>query len=96
MLVSSLKKNSDVLQNLKTPTMLFVGTNLKVTWQRIRDRINFNAVLRNRSGNSSNAFLLERHLLPTEAENSIPRAIHVHWHDSQENVSSIMEFLLPF
>lgn len=31
--------------------MLFVATNLKVTWQRIRDRINLDAVLCNQNGN---------------------------------------------
>lgn len=40
--------------------MLFVATNLKVTWQRIRDRINLDAVLCNQNGNSNKALRQER------------------------------------
>lgn len=40
--------------------MLFVATNLKVTWQRIRDRINLDAVLCNQNGNSNKALQQER------------------------------------
>lgn len=34
-------------RNLKMPQTLVIAGNLKVVWQRIRDRINFDAVLCN-------------------------------------------------
>lgn len=82
--------------------MLFVATNLKVAWQKIRDRINFDAVLHKQSGNSSNAFLLEWHIFYQQKQKTafpeqfMPISMKMCQDLSQENVSSIMEFLLPF